>query len=313
MVPQEHILTTADDHRIAVHVWRRETRPVGTVHWLHGMAEHGARYARLADALNEAGWNLVTHDHRGHGASVLSERDRGHFSDEGGWDKVVTDVARVREFIDEELDGGQQVLGGHSMGSFIALDLAEREGRHYDGLILCGSDYHSGLYYWLMRLPMLMEYRRHGPRGTSNLVRGLTFDAWNKQIPGAKTDFDWLSANPDEVQAYIDDPYCGHDCTMALWLDLVDAMRRMHKPRALRALPENLPILVIGGNKDPMSHNGKGVRALARALRRQGRRVEETRFAGGRHEILNDQCAAEAQTRICRFLEERVSEAADTA
>lgn len=313
-MPTEKILTTTDDHRIAVHVWRSERNPVGTVHWLHGMAEHGARYGRLADALNAAGWHLVTHDHRGHGASVLSERDRGHFADDDGWEKVVNDVARVREFIREELPGERLVLGGHSMGSFVALDVAERQGARYDGLVLCGSDYHHGLYYWLMRLPMLLEYRRHGPRGTSNLVRRLTFDAWNREIPGAKTEFDWLSTDAEQVKAYIDDPYCGHDCTMGLWLDLVDALRRIHRPEALRALPESLPILVIGGRKDPMSRNGKGVRALARALRHAGRPVEETRFAQGRHEILNDHCADEVHERIRSFLEDRLADApADTA
>lgn len=307
MTPRRETLETADGHRIALHLWESKERPRGTVHWLHGMAEHGGRYGALAESLNRAGWHLVTHDHRGHGDSVLSERDRGHFADQGGWDKVVGDVSQVRDFIRTRLDGNRLVLGGHSMGSFVALDTAERKGGDYDALVLCGSDYHHRLYYRIMRLPMVFELRRHGPRGVSSLIRALTFQAWNRQIPGAQTEFDWLSNEPGQVRAYMDDPCCGHDCTVRLWLDLAEALPRIQAPEALRRLPEHLPLLVVGGERDPMSRNGRGTRALARALRRAGRPVEQSLFAGGRHEILNDHCAGEVRDRLSRFLDDHLA------
>jgi alpha-beta hydrolase superfamily lysophospholipase len=296
-------LDTPDNHRIAVHCWRSDAQaPLGTVHWLHGMAEHGGRYHGLAERVNAAGWHLVTHDHRGHGASVPAERERGHFADQAGWQHVLDDVEAVQSWLRAELDGQRQVLGGHSMGSFVALDTAESTELPFNGLILCGSDYHRPLFYSLMQLPMLWELRRHGHRGLSHLIRRLTFDTWNRQVGSPETDFDWLSTRADQVNAYIADPYCGHDCTVGLWLDLVSALKRMHHPEALAQLPDALPILVVGGNRDPMSQNGRGCRNLARALEKAGKQVSLTLF-DGRHEILNDQCADEVNDTLIRFLD----------
>ena len=48
----------------------------------HGLAEHSARYARLAAALNAAGYGAYANDHRGHGP-MAAPADLGHFADEG--------------------------------------------------------------------------------------------------------------------------------------------------------------------------------------------------------------------------------------
>lgn len=296
-------LDTDDGHRIAVHHWPCPGEARGTLHWLHGMAEHGARYENLARAVNAAGWHLVSHDHRGHGRSVRDEAERGHFGEPGSWEEVVNDVERVQEWIADELPRGHRVLGGHSMGSFVALDYAERNGPQLDALILCGSDYHSPWFYRLMRVPIRVEYRRHGGRGVSRLIRALTFGAWAKKIRQPRTEFDWLSSRREAVDAYIDDPWCGHDCSTGLWMELIGALARIHHRRALARLPDQLPVLVIGGEADPMSNNGRGAKALLKALLKSGKPAEGKFFAGGRHEILNDHCADEVESTITAFLE----------
>ena len=44
--------------------------PRGVVQIAHGLAEHAARYDRLARSLNAAGFLVRAADHRGHGRSV---------------------------------------------------------------------------------------------------------------------------------------------------------------------------------------------------------------------------------------------------
>ena len=46
----------------------------------HGMAEHGARYARFANALADAGYHTIVHDHRGHGETKADDAPLGVFT-----------------------------------------------------------------------------------------------------------------------------------------------------------------------------------------------------------------------------------------
>ena len=85
-MPLEY-LNADDGHRIALHSWPAQGQAQGALIWLHGMAEHGGRYAPLADALNAAGWHLYWPDHRGHGASVGDGELRGHCADQEGWQR----------------------------------------------------------------------------------------------------------------------------------------------------------------------------------------------------------------------------------
>lgn len=301
-------LSANDEHRIALHTWLIDdmAKVKGVVHWLHGMAEHGARYARLGEVLNQIGWNLVCHDHRGHGNSTDTDAPAGHFADKRGWVKVQSDVATVQNWIKNTFVGIPVVLAGHSMGSLIARYYAESIQENYlptiKGLIMCGSDYHTPFYYRLMRLPLQLEALRLGKRSVSPLTKALTFSAWNKQFKPNRTAFDWLSSVNASVDDYINDPLCGQDTSITLWLDLVTALTSMDSPARIAALPKNLPVLLIGGNQDPMSQNGKGMRALAKALNRYSQTEVAAIQFEGRHEILNDACAPQVLQTIGQWL-----------
>lgn len=305
--PIQEALACEDGHDIAVRLWQTTEPPRGVVHWLHGMAEHGGRYGALAAALNAAGWHVCVHDHRGHGESVSDTSPLGHFADVNGWLRVLTDTSQVQHWLRQRYPTLPQVLGGHSMGSFIALAWAEQHAATPDtalaGLILCGSDYSPAWFYRLARLPILFERRRRGPRGTSKLIRSMTFDAWAKTLKTRHTDFDWLSRDSDEVSAYIKDPACGFDCTTQLWNDLMGGLISTHASSSMRRLPDALPILLVAGDSDPMSRHGKGMNGLCRALTRTGNtRIQFTGFPGARHEILNDYCRADAHNTLTTWL-----------
>ncbi len=56
----------------------------------------------------------------------------------------------------------------------------------------------------------------------STWIEALTFKAWGKAIKGRRTDFDWLSRIPEEVDAYVNDPDCGWPASISMWRDLID-------------------------------------------------------------------------------------------
>ncbi len=84
-----------------------------TVLVVHGLGEHGGRYAEVAAHLVERGFRVVAYDHRGHGNSGGL---RGRLTRE---DDLLVDLARV---IDAERAAhpAPLVLLGHSLGGLVA-------------------------------------------------------------------------------------------------------------------------------------------------------------------------------------------------
>ena len=86
--------------------------------------------------------------------------------------------------------------------------------------------------------------------------------------------------------------------------DLVTLNRRANNRAWFRAIPQDLPILLVSGSDDPVGSYGSGVAKVYRKLRRTGHEnVRLTLYPGGRHEILNDACADEVVADITAFLD----------
>src|SRR5579863_3461741 len=117
-----------DGHVVFTRAWRPETPPRAVVQIVHGLAEHSARYARLADALTTAGYAVYAHDHRGHGPTC-PPADLGFFADAGGWRRLLDDIDAVAERIAAEHPGLPRVFLGHSMGSFLGQTYLAERGR----------------------------------------------------------------------------------------------------------------------------------------------------------------------------------------
>ncbi|GGU36336.1 alpha/beta hydrolase [Nocardioides albus] len=83
-------VSPTDGTALAIRTWGEElSAPRGVVQIAHGIAEHGQRYDRLARALVGAGYVVRAVDHRGHGVSVASADQLGHFD----FEALVADVA----------------------------------------------------------------------------------------------------------------------------------------------------------------------------------------------------------------------------
>lgn len=92
--------------------------PKGVVVLLHGLSEHGQRYAGTARRLNEVGWSVVAPDLRGNG---LSEGPRGAVKHD---DDFLHDLAAVLDLIEQHYPGLPRVLLGHSLGGALAARFA---------------------------------------------------------------------------------------------------------------------------------------------------------------------------------------------
>ena len=91
-----------------------------------------------------------------------------------------------------------------------------------------------------------------------------------------------------EVDKYINDPLCGFRCTNQLWIDLLGGLADISAPANLAKIRPALPLLVIGGQKDPVS-DGKRLGDLAQALRNSGNSALTLKvYPDARHELLNE-------------------------
>ena len=121
------------------------------------------------------------------------------------------------------------------------------------------------------------------------------------------TGFDWLSRDPVEVDKYIHDPLCGFRCTNQLWIDLLGGLQQISKASNLAQIDPGLPILVMGGECDPVSE-GKRLKSLANALREAGcRNLQLTIYPQARHEVFNETNRDEVTADVLTWLDQALS------
>lgn len=281
-------LDTRDGTQVFVYSWAPDSAPRSVIHLVHGMAEHAGRYARLAEALNEEGFIVYAHDHRGHGKTA-SPADLGHMGDQDGWLHALGDLRALVLREKAAHPGLPFVLMGHSMGSFMVQELLFEMSGELDAAVLSGTNGKPTPIAAAGRVVARAERLRVGPRGHSKLLAALSFEAFNKSFKPNRTAFDWLSRDEAEVDKYVADPHCGFDCSTSTWVDLLDTLSRIAVPESQARIRKDLPIYVFGGTDDAMSERAKGVRQLLGAYTRAGLGdVTHKLYDGGRHETLNE-------------------------
>ena len=122
----------------------------------------------------------------------------------------------------------------------------------------------------------------------------------------ARTPFDWLSRDPDEVDRYIADPLCGDDMplTYGFVRDLFGVVVPAVERDALSVL--RCPVLLVTGDHDAAAGMGANASQLEAALRAAGVAVTSTIYPGARHELLNETNRDEVTADIVSWLDSNV-------
>ena len=306
-MPHDAFWLPASEHcSLHVHQWLPSTPVKAVVLLAHGMAEHAGRYAHFGHALSDAGYALLAPDLRGHGRTA-ELGSLGLFARQRGWETVVDDLGLLAQHIGQQYPGTPLFLFGHSMGSYIAQAYLMHHSASLQGAILSGSNYQPAALYRVARQIARLEAWRQGPLGHSALLEWLSFGNFNKAVGPTRTAFDWLSRDPAQVDKYIDDPLCGFRCSNQLWLDLLLGLAHISQANNLAQIDPNLPMLVIGGECDPVSA-GKRLMKLVDALRATGNLHVQLRvYPGARHEVLNETNRDEVTADILAWLEQALA------
>lgn len=301
-------LTTPDAVDLFVYCWLPSSRPKAVVQIAHGLAEHAARYARLADALTAAGYAVYANDHRGHGRTVKSADDLGFFADRDGWRKCVDDLWQLNRHIVASHPALPIVLLGHSMGSTLAEQFMGDHGDALVGVVLSGANGKPSLLAKIGGAITRAERARLGARGKSKLVQSLTFDAFNRNFAPARTAFDWLSRDPAEVDKYVADPLCGFPATVQLWLDLLEGWAAVSRAAHRNRVPKTLPLYLIAGGRDPVSGNTRQLDLWIADYRAAGfANLTHKFYPDARHELFNETNRDEVTRNLIGWLDQVVA------
>lgn len=280
---------------------------VGTVQIAHGISEYIGRYDGFMELLAGQGFAVYGNDHLGHGKSVTNGR-YGYIGDQQGWDLLLGDLLQLHGLIVQTHPGVPHFLFGHSMGSFLARSFLIRQGELLDGCILCGTGHPPTVQLLGARALARVELLRRGPGQSSPLLDAVMNRQYNGGYANPRTDYDWISSDPERVDEYMADPLCGQPATVGLMQQVLDGMWEITRPKKIQNIPKDLPMLFIAGAEDPVGELGAGVRRAYEAFLQAGMEDVSIRlYPGLRHELLLEPGGGQALEDVSQWLQEKIS------
>jgi alpha-beta hydrolase superfamily lysophospholipase len=247
------------DAQIYYQAWLPHRDPVAALLIVHGLAEHGGRYAHVASHMASLGYAIYAPDLIGHGRSEGARAYVSRFAE-------FTDmVARMVERVLTEQPGKPIYLLGHSLGATIGA--------------CCFLDHPSGLAGGVLSGVSVRMPDNVTPL-TILLARGLSALAPRMPIQGIEAQH--LSRDPAVVQAYVNDPlvYTGRICART-GIELLKAQRRI----LTEAFRVKLPVLMVHGSDDLLCPLA-GARPFYRAIASEDKKLQV--YEGLYHEVYNE-------------------------
>ncbi|MEM9609250.1 MAG: lysophospholipase [Actinomycetota bacterium] len=253
---------------IVAHRWDPSGDPTRVVVVVHGYAEHGRRYAHLADALTADGAVVYAPDHLGHG---LSDGTRAYIDE---FEHVVDDLATLVGLAEDAHPGRPVVMIGHSMGGLLTGRFAQRHPSRLAGAGFLGAV--IGDWDWAREVLALPE------------------------LPPSDSDPSGMSRDEEAVRAYAEDPLVYHGNYHRRLLEAeVECLDRY----ATDVDRLTLPVLFLHGSEDPFVP-WQTSQAAVEAMPSIDKEIHV--YEGARHELVNETNRDDVIDRIRRWVE-RVS------
>lgn len=302
----EKIASTDSKNNLNVIIWETEKEPIGVLQIVHGMAEYIDRYDNFAKYMTEHGFNVIGHDHLGHGHSVSDEHDYGFFAEENGDKIIIEDMHSVTQYAREKWEELPNFILGHSMGSFCLRQYLTKYSNDVFGAIIMGTGWIPSAAALLGKTIATNTCKSKGSHTVNPLLIKLTLEPYNKPFAPARTNCDWLSRDEKQVDLYVNDKLCGFDFTAGAYKDFFTVLEKIAKNRQLIGMRKSLPILITSGSVDPVGGK-KACEKLNAQYKRCG--IDDVTlklWENDRHEILNELDKSDVYRYIYNWLKSRI-------
>ena len=291
--------------KLPARLWVPDGEVKAVLQITHGMTEHMGRYEAFAEYLCPMGIAVAGFDLRGHGANP-GDPEVASFG-EGGWAASIEDMQLFYAHLQRRFSGKPHFMLGFSLGSFLLREYLTKypdEGT-LSGAIIMGTGHQPGWLLSIMQWIVKGQIKKAGFDGTTDLVRQLSFGTYNQKFKPKRTSADWLCADEEELDKYLEDPLVRKDISAGLFWELLGSMKRSGRTCAYGGLP----ILLISGQDDPVGNGGKGVQEIHRRLVSGHENVTLKLFPGARHDLLHEEkgSAEAARKLIVEWIAEQKS------
>ncbi len=285
---QSFKIETDDYLRVQAYSWPVE-QPAAILQIVHGMMEHARRYDHFAAWMNGHRVAVYANDHIGHGLTVETPEEIGHFPRKDDWQRSVDILHILNKRIHAEHPGVPVFLLGQSMGSVLVQTFMMRYGKEAEGFILTGAIRQSVLMAESSLIISGILSWMFGPSDRSKLLILLGYGQYNKKFRPRRTKFDWLSRAESIVDEYVDSPLCGFPCSNRFYRNFSYGFKYIAKHGNLKNIPAGTPVYILAGEDDPAGNFGKSPRKINTLLAEIARaKVELKLYPSDRHEVLNE-------------------------
>ena len=273
----------------------------GIFHLVHGMTEYIGRYDRLMSDIANNGFVCFGYDNLGHGRTARDDSELGFIAHSDGWKYLADDTNAFEREVRSLYPDKRMIVMGHSMGSFIVRTAAEKYGKDYDRLIICGTGGPNPAAGFGLILTDIIKALR-GEKYISKAVNNIAFGTYNKKFEHISK-YDWITKDRDVIAKYEADKYCTFSFTVSAMHDLVKLNSVCNRRKWFFNMRKDLPVLIISGSDDPVGGYGKGVTRVYKKLKSAGLNdVTLKLYKDCRHEIHNDTCRDEVTKDILEFI-----------
>ncbi len=260
----------------------------GVIQISHGMCEYVKRYDEMARYLAAAGFVVAGNDHLGHGETAKNADDLGFIAEKDGYLLMVKDLRQVTDKLHEEYPGAPLLLYGHSMGSFLARQYAATYGDGVDAYVFSGTagpNPAAGAGKAIISVISAFKGERH----RSAFIGNMSFGKYCDRIADAPTGKEWVTSDPERLDAYTHDPFCMFDFTLSAYRDLMNTLSFVSDTAWAGKLNKDLPYLLVYGSEDPVGSYGEGVKTVYDRMKAAGcGKTDIKEYEGMRHEPHNE-------------------------